>query len=99
MRRMLYTGCGEVVQDDVNGIHHPCFGDLGRVFYKVLVILLFFDIVLIVKLQKPVYKMLPIIRWDPDHIPRNLLESDTELLQLLADRARLNAEWESTFPS
>lgn len=92
--QLVYTGLGDVPQDDVSGIDHPRFGDLGRVQYKVGAL-----VSLLVKystdadLQKPAYKSSPILLWDRACIPRALLESDAELLQLLRERARLNAKW------
>jgi hypothetical protein len=34
-QEMLYTGLGDEAQHNVNNIHHPRFGDLGRIMYKV----------------------------------------------------------------
>lgn len=91
--QMVYTGLGKEAQDNVNGIYHPRFVDLGRVLYKVLVNSLMLNTRLISHLQKPVHKGSPIILWDASYIPRALLESDAELLRLLTERARLNAKW------
>jgi hypothetical protein len=99
MRRLLYIGAGDLAKDDVNGVDHPRFCDLGRIQYKVLALLFSSGTMLISKLQKPQYKASPIIMWDESYIPRTLLESDTELLRLLAERARLYTEWEATINS
>jgi hypothetical protein len=96
MHQMMYTGLSDVVQENVDGIHHPWFGDLGRIYYQVLLDSLLLGATLTSNLQKPAYKTAPIIVWDPVYVPRALLESDTELLRLLSERARLYVEWENT---